>query len=171
MRRGAEVSYQTLINCVPQDYIAHQREPLESTLRKVIREELRRAGSKRSETQAQSAILDRREILSSPLPHYEGDRSVTGRPRSGCRQPRKGPTIPPAPNPERQRGVPWASPRRRCFCLAHRVVGRGAGSSQGERRPHFSIAARCWGRSGRSPRSCWISVSSSLGKGYGVADG
>jgi hypothetical protein len=35
-------NYQTLINEVLQEYIANQREPLESTLRRVIREELRR---------------------------------------------------------------------------------------------------------------------------------
>ena len=37
-------NYQTLINDVLQDYITRQREPLESTIRRVIREELRRAG-------------------------------------------------------------------------------------------------------------------------------
>jgi uncharacterized protein (DUF4415 family) len=37
-------NYQTLMNDVLQDYIARQREPLESTIRRVIREELRRAG-------------------------------------------------------------------------------------------------------------------------------
>jgi uncharacterized protein (DUF4415 family) len=37
-------NYQTLINDVLQDYIARQREPLESTIRRVLREELRRAG-------------------------------------------------------------------------------------------------------------------------------
>lgn len=37
-------NYQTLINDALQDYIARQREPLESTIRRVIREELRRTG-------------------------------------------------------------------------------------------------------------------------------
>ena len=37
-------NYQTLINDVLREYLAHQREPLESTLRRVLREELRRAG-------------------------------------------------------------------------------------------------------------------------------
>jgi uncharacterized protein (DUF4415 family) len=37
-------NYQTLINDALQDYIARQREPLESTIRRVLREELRRAG-------------------------------------------------------------------------------------------------------------------------------
>ena len=37
-------NYQTLINDTLVDYIQKQREPLESTIRRVIREELRRAG-------------------------------------------------------------------------------------------------------------------------------
>jgi uncharacterized protein (DUF4415 family) len=37
-------NYQTLINDALQDYITRQREPLESTIRRVIREELRRTG-------------------------------------------------------------------------------------------------------------------------------
>jgi uncharacterized protein (DUF4415 family) len=37
-------SYQTLINDVLREHIARAREPLESTLRRVIREEIRRAG-------------------------------------------------------------------------------------------------------------------------------
>jgi len=37
-------SYQTLINDVLAQYVATAREPLESTLRRVIREELRKAG-------------------------------------------------------------------------------------------------------------------------------
>ena len=37
-------NYQTLINDTLADYIQKQREPLESTIRRVIREELRRAG-------------------------------------------------------------------------------------------------------------------------------
>lgn len=37
-------NYQTLINDALQDYIARQREPLESMIRRVLREELRRAG-------------------------------------------------------------------------------------------------------------------------------
>ena len=37
-------NYQTLINQALRDYVDRAREPLESTLRRVIREELRRAG-------------------------------------------------------------------------------------------------------------------------------
>jgi uncharacterized protein (DUF4415 family) len=37
-------NYQTLINMALRDYVSRQREPLESTLRRVIREELGRAG-------------------------------------------------------------------------------------------------------------------------------
>jgi uncharacterized protein (DUF4415 family) len=37
-------NYQTLINDALQEHIARVREPLESTIRRVIREELRRAG-------------------------------------------------------------------------------------------------------------------------------
>jgi len=37
-------NYQTFINMALRDYVTRQREPLESTLRRVIREELRRAG-------------------------------------------------------------------------------------------------------------------------------
>ena len=37
-------NYQTLINDALGEYITRQREPLESTIRRVIREELRRAG-------------------------------------------------------------------------------------------------------------------------------
>ena len=37
-------NYQTLINDTLVDHIQKQREPLESTIRRVIREELRRAG-------------------------------------------------------------------------------------------------------------------------------
>lgn len=37
-------NYQTLINACLREYLAHQREPLESTIRRVLREELRRAG-------------------------------------------------------------------------------------------------------------------------------
>ena len=37
-------NYQTLINNALQEYLARRREPLESTIRRVIREELRRAG-------------------------------------------------------------------------------------------------------------------------------
>ena len=37
-------NYQTLINDTLADHIQKQREPLESTIRRVIREELRRAG-------------------------------------------------------------------------------------------------------------------------------
>ena len=37
-------NYQTLINEALLEHIARRREPLESTIRRVIREELRRAG-------------------------------------------------------------------------------------------------------------------------------
>ena len=37
-------NYQTLINQALQEYISRKREPLESTIRRVIREELRRTG-------------------------------------------------------------------------------------------------------------------------------
>ena len=37
-------NYQTLINRVLREHIAQQREPLEDTLRRVIREELRQVG-------------------------------------------------------------------------------------------------------------------------------
>ena len=37
-------NYQTLINLALRDYVNRSREPLEKTLRRVIREELRRAG-------------------------------------------------------------------------------------------------------------------------------
>ena len=37
-------NYQSLINQALRDFVERSREPLESTLRRVIREELRRAG-------------------------------------------------------------------------------------------------------------------------------
>jgi uncharacterized protein (DUF4415 family) len=37
-------NYQTLINQALRDYIEGEREPLEDTLRRVVREELRNAG-------------------------------------------------------------------------------------------------------------------------------
>lgn len=37
-------NYQTLINLALRDFIRRRREPLEKTLRRVIREELKRAG-------------------------------------------------------------------------------------------------------------------------------
>ena len=37
-------NYQSLINRVLSDYIANRREPLEDTLRRVLREELRHTG-------------------------------------------------------------------------------------------------------------------------------
>ena len=37
-------NYQSLINQALKDFVARSREPLESTLRRVIREELRRTG-------------------------------------------------------------------------------------------------------------------------------
>jgi uncharacterized protein (DUF4415 family) len=37
-------NYQTLINLALRDFVSRSREPLENTLRRVIREELKRAG-------------------------------------------------------------------------------------------------------------------------------
>jgi uncharacterized protein (DUF4415 family) len=37
-------NYQSLINLALRDFVGRRREPLEKTLRRVIREELRRAG-------------------------------------------------------------------------------------------------------------------------------
>ena len=37
-------NYQSLINLALRDFVARRREPLENTLRRVIREELKRAG-------------------------------------------------------------------------------------------------------------------------------
>ena len=42
--KAGGANYQTLINDALQKYIASQSEPLEGTLRRVIREELRKAG-------------------------------------------------------------------------------------------------------------------------------
>ena len=42
--RAGGGSYQSLINQALRDFVKRSREPLESTLRRVIREELRRAG-------------------------------------------------------------------------------------------------------------------------------
>ena len=42
---GGGAGYQTLINRALREYIATDREPLEATLRRVIREELSRTGS------------------------------------------------------------------------------------------------------------------------------
>jgi uncharacterized protein (DUF4415 family) len=36
-------NYQTLINAALREYVEHRREPLEETLRRVLREELRRS--------------------------------------------------------------------------------------------------------------------------------
>ncbi len=41
--RAAGGNYQSLINDALRQYIAHTREPLEETLRRVVREEIRRA--------------------------------------------------------------------------------------------------------------------------------
>lgn len=41
-------SYQTLINSALRDFMKHQGEPLESTVRRVIREELRKSRRSRS---------------------------------------------------------------------------------------------------------------------------
>lgn len=40
-------NYQTLINQALQEYIQSQKEPLEATLRRVVREELRAAGGQK----------------------------------------------------------------------------------------------------------------------------
>ncbi len=42
--RAGGGNYQTLINMALRDFVARSREPLESTLRRVIREELKHAG-------------------------------------------------------------------------------------------------------------------------------
>ena len=42
--RAGGGNYQTLLNQALRDFIASAREPLESTLRRVVREELRRTG-------------------------------------------------------------------------------------------------------------------------------
>jgi uncharacterized protein (DUF4415 family) len=41
--KAAGGNYQSLINDALRQYIAHTREPLEATLRRVVREEIRRA--------------------------------------------------------------------------------------------------------------------------------
>jgi len=43
VREAGAGNYQSLINAALREHIAHQEEPLEETLRKVIREELRNA--------------------------------------------------------------------------------------------------------------------------------
>ena len=42
--RAGGGNYQSLINLALRDFVSRRREPLENTLRRVIREELRRAG-------------------------------------------------------------------------------------------------------------------------------
>ena len=42
--RSGNGNYQTLINLALRDFIRQRREPLENTLRRVIREELKRTG-------------------------------------------------------------------------------------------------------------------------------
>lgn len=42
--RSGGGNYQTLINIALRDFVNRKREPLENTLRRVIREELKRAG-------------------------------------------------------------------------------------------------------------------------------
>lgn len=42
--RAGGGNYQTLINLALRDYVSRSREPLEKTLRRVSREELKRAG-------------------------------------------------------------------------------------------------------------------------------
>ena len=37
-------NYQTLMNCALREYMSQRREPLEETLRRVVREELRHSG-------------------------------------------------------------------------------------------------------------------------------
>jgi uncharacterized protein (DUF4415 family) len=44
VNEGGGGNYQTLINDALSEHIARRREPLESTIRRVIREELRRTG-------------------------------------------------------------------------------------------------------------------------------
>lgn len=43
VRSAGGGNYQTMINAVLRDYVGRQNEPLESTLRRVIREELKNA--------------------------------------------------------------------------------------------------------------------------------
>ena len=43
VERAGGGSYQSLINDALRQHIAHAREPLEETLRRVVREEIRRA--------------------------------------------------------------------------------------------------------------------------------
>jgi len=43
VHRAGGGNYQTLINSVLREYVRNQREPLEETLRRVLREELRNA--------------------------------------------------------------------------------------------------------------------------------
>lgn len=45
--RAGGGNYQTLINQVLREYIENQKEPLEATLRRVVREELRAAGGQK----------------------------------------------------------------------------------------------------------------------------
>ncbi|MFN7939420.1 MAG: BrnA antitoxin family protein [Bryobacteraceae bacterium] len=42
--RAGGGNYQTLINLALREFVSRKREPLENTLRRVIREELKRAG-------------------------------------------------------------------------------------------------------------------------------
>ncbi len=42
--KAAGGNYQSLINLALKDFVSRRREPLENTLRRVIREELQRAG-------------------------------------------------------------------------------------------------------------------------------
>jgi uncharacterized protein (DUF4415 family) len=44
VERAGGGNYQSLINSALQDFVKRSREPLETTLRRVIREELRRTG-------------------------------------------------------------------------------------------------------------------------------
>jgi uncharacterized protein (DUF4415 family) len=43
VEKGGGGNYQTLINAALRQHVAHAREPLEETLRRVVREEIRRA--------------------------------------------------------------------------------------------------------------------------------
>lgn len=45
--RAGGGNYQTLINQALREYIENQKEPLEATLRRVVREELRAAGGQK----------------------------------------------------------------------------------------------------------------------------
>jgi len=50
-------NYQTLINLALRDFVSRSREPLENTLQRVIREELKRAGCPQAQKLTRKGIL------------------------------------------------------------------------------------------------------------------